>query len=185
MERNILGELLKRCGSGEEQAQYQLYNMYAPGMFNVALRIMGQREDAEDIVQDSFVKMFDKLESLKEPAAFTSWFKRIVVNNSINSVKKRKQVYFEEVNDRNSGMLEDEEAVADPMANYTVDGVKRAMAQLPHGYRIVLSMFLFDGFSHKQIAESLEISESTSKSQYHRAKKKIREILLAENQNHE
>lgn len=185
MERNILGELLKRCGQGEEQAQYQLYNMYAPGMFNVALRIMGQREDAEDIIQDSFVKMFDKLESLNEPAAFTSWFKRIVVNNSINSVKKRNKLYFEEVDDRIEGSIENDKPLVDRLANYTVDSVKQAMAQLPHGYRIVLSMFLFDGFSHKQISESLGISESTSKSQYHRAKKKVREILLAENQNHE
>jgi len=174
-ERNILGELLKRCELGEDQAQYQLYNMYSKGMFNVALRILGQREDAEDVVQEAFIKMFDKLESLKEPAAFTGWFKRIVVNNSINYVKKRNKIYFEEAGENISDMVE--EKVETRESNFTVDGVKQALARLPQGYRIVVSLFLFDGYSHKQIAETLGITESTSKSQYHRGRKKLQELL--------
>lgn len=176
-ERNILGELLKRCGSGEEQAQYQLYNMYSKGMFNVALRILGQREDAEDVVQEAFIKMFDKLETLKEPKAFTGWFKRIVVNNSINYVKKRNKIYFEEAGEQIKDVVEPVDTK--PKESYTVHGVKQALAQLPQGYRIVVSLYLFDGFSHKQIAESLGITESTSKSQYHRGRKKLQELLKA------
>ena len=174
-EKNILGELLKRCGQGEEQAQYQLYNMYSKGMFNVALRILGQREDAEDVVQEAFIKMFNKLETLKEPAAFTGWFKRIVVNNSINYVKKRNRIYFEEAGENIKDVVEKTET--DQNESFTVDGVKQALAQLAPGYRIVVSLFLFDGFSHKQIAETLGITESTSKSQYHRGRKKLQELL--------
>jgi len=174
-EKNILGELLKRCGQGEEQAQYQLYNMYSKGMFNVSLRILGQREDAEDVVQEAFIKMFNKLDSLKEPAAFTGWFKRIVVNNSINYVKKRNKIYFEEAGENIKDVVDEKET--DQKESFTVDGIKQALAQLAPGYRIVVSLFLFDGFSHKQIADTLGITESTSKSQYHRGRKKLQELL--------
>lgn len=166
---------MERCETGEPQAQYQLYNMYSKGMLDVAWQILKQREDAEDVLQDAFVKMFDKLESLKDPVAFTGWFKRIVANNSINYIKKRNKVHLTEVSPNLKDLADEMDVQHAP--RYTVDGVKQAIAQLPEGYRIVVSLFLFDGYSHREIAQILGITESTSKSQYHRGRKKLQRIL--------
>lgn len=129
--------------------------------------------DAEDVLQESFVSAFKNLASYKGTATFGSWLKRIVVNNAVNLVRKRR-LQFEEMQENHEQMPEQEQDEAMPFA---IDAVKEAINKLPDGYRMVLSLYLIEGYDHKEISEILEITESTSKSQLNRSKKKLREIL--------
>jgi len=142
-------------------------------MLNVAFRICNNTEQAEDLLQESFVSAFKNLSSFKGTASFGSWLKRIVVNTSLNYLRSKK-LEFEE--------LEGKEAVVEDVdygndQELMVGRVKDGIAQLPTGYRLVISLYLLEGYDHKEIAEVLNISESTSKSQYNRAKNKLREII--------
>lgn len=147
-------------------------------MYNTCLRITGDEMDAEDVLQESFVSAFKNLHSFKGTASFGSWLKRIVINNAINMVKKRR-LDFESVDGK-----EDEDAFAEPAQErdmaYDVAMVKQGISRLPEGYRLVLSLYLIEGYDHKEIGQILGITESTSKSQFNRSKKKLREILKEE-----
>ncbi len=137
-----------------------------------------QQEEAEDMLQESFSYAFSRLGSFRFESSFGAWLNRIVVNTCINHLKKRKVdlVYTEENNDP---------APTDDFVDYEeirfkVDSVMKAMKQLPEGYRIVFSLYLLEGYDHKEIAEIMGISESTSKSQFLRAKLKIKKILMSD-----
>ena len=147
-------------------------------MFNVCYRIVNQQEEAEDVLQESFVKMFRQIDSYREESSFGAWFKRIVVNTSLNYLKqkKRQQSKFEIFkHEAEDDIVLGEEEIGS--INYSISQVQHAMEQLPEGYRVVFSLFLFEDYTHKEIAEELNITESTSKSQLNRAKRKMREIL--------
>jgi len=132
--------------------------------------------DAEDLLQNSFVDIFTKLDSFRFQSSVGAWIKRIVVNNCINFLKK-KRLYFEEIDDRMGDIIE-EPSIVD--TTLSVEAIKRAVFQLPDGYRVVFSLYLMEGYDHKEIADILNISVATSKSQFSRAKKKVRELLLSE-----
>lgn len=146
-------------------------------MFNTALRITGEHADAEDVLQEAFVSAFENLKSYRADAAFGAWLKRIVINKALNHIQKSK---------RDLMMVNEEEAVEEPVRadepepQYSVEVVKRGMAELPSGFRSVLSLYLFEGYDHKEISQILNISESTSKTQYKRAKDKLKTILKKE-----
>jgi RNA polymerase sigma-70 factor (ECF subfamily) len=146
-------------------------------MFHVSLRIVNNREEAEDILQESFVNAFQHLDSFRQDSTFGSWMKRIVVNKSLNSLKKKK-LSFVEVNDDIHGEVEIEEENEDATPELNVNDVKRAVKGLPDGYRSVFSLYMFEKWSHKEIANEMGISESTSKSQLNRAKKKVKALLM-------
>jgi len=167
-------DIIEACKNGNRQAQYELYQLYSKPMFNVALRIVQKRDEAEDVLQDCFIDMFNKLDSWRGDSSFGSWFKRIVVNRSINSIKKKKLDLVDELKAIHIGDEEESEIEEIP---YTVDQVKTAMRELPDGYRIVFSLYIFEDYSHKQIAEELNITESTSKSQLNRAKNRMKDLL--------
>lgn len=146
-------------------------------MYNTCLRITKDEMDAEDVLQESFISAFKHLGSYKGTASFGSWLKRIVVNNAISLVKKRR-LDLESVEDK-----EAVSAIDDDVSNeceYDIEVVKEGIARLPEGYRLVLTLYLIEGYDHKEIAQILEITESTSKSQFNRSKKKLREILKEE-----
>jgi RNA polymerase sigma-70 factor (ECF subfamily) len=146
-------------------------------MFNVSFRITGREEDAEDALQEAFINAFRNLNSYRGDAAFGAWLKRIVVNKSINILKRKKHELMPE--DEQWDVAEDENT-AEYKEGLTVDRVKRAINQLPDGYRAVLSLYLLEGYDHEEIGEILGISESTSKSQLNRAKSKLRKLLTTE-----
>ena len=137
-----------------------------------------QIEEAEDMLQESFSYAFSKLGSFRFESSFGAWLKRIVVNTCINHLKKRKVdlVYTEQNNDP----IPDDDYVDYQEIRFRVEGVMKAMKQLPEGYRVVFSLYLLEGYDHKEISEILGISESTSKSQFLRAKHKIKEILMSD-----
>lgn len=164
-------DLISRCKQGDRAAQQEIYKLYALGMYNTAVRILNNREDARDIVQDAFVDMYLKLDSFRGESAFGAWFKRIVVNKSLNHLKRNQTI------DLNEETLNIEAEEYEEPENYSVQDVKSAMSSLPKGYKLVFDLYMFEGMSHKEIASSMDISEATSKSQLSRAKQKVREFL--------
>ena len=174
MEYNdIHRDLVEDCKKGRRQAQFELYQLYSKAMFNICLRMLKNEADAEDLLQNSFIDVFTKLDTFRFQSTIGAWIKRIVVNNCINFLKKRR-LYFEEIDDR-IGDREDTQVEEEP--TLSVQAIKDAIFQLPDGYRVVFSLYQMEGYDHKEIAEILNVSEQTSKSQYSRARKKLRELL--------
>ena len=167
--------LIVRCRGGDRQAYYQLYKLYSRAMYNVGYRIVNDADEAKDVLQDAFISAFNSLETYRGDAAFGAWLKRIVVNKAINLVRRRR---FERMPETGEFDIKEDETV-DELEGFpfTVEKVKKAIQQLPDGYRVVLSMYLLEGYDHGEIGEILGISESTSKSQFNRSKKKLKEIL--------
>jgi len=132
--------------------------------------------DAEDVLQNSFVTVFRKLESFRYDSTIGAWIKRIMINNCINFLKKRRLRIVELTENVNhKSILPD--CHEDSCRGLKTSDVNNALMRLPDGYRVVFSLYLLEGYDHKEIASILEISEATSKSQYSRAKKKMKEIL--------
>lgn len=141
-------------------------------MYNTAYRILRNEEDAKDIVQEGFIDMFSKLHTFRGESSFGAWFKRIVVNKSLNFVKKKRHILV----DVSEVELEEEIDVPQNF-DYAVSDVKQAMNHLPEGYRLVFDLYMFEGYTHKEIASELGIAENTSKSQLSRARVKLVELL--------
>ena len=175
---DIHRDVIESCMKGDVRAQYQLYSLYSKAMYNICVRMTNQIEEAEDMLQESFSYALSKLGSFRFESSFGAWLKRIVVNTCINHLKKRKVdlVYTEQNNDP----IPDDDYVDYQEIEFQVEGVMKAVKQLPEGYRVVFSLNLLEGYDHKEISEILGISESTSKSQFLRAKQKIKEILMSD-----
>jgi RNA polymerase sigma factor (sigma-70 family) len=143
-------------------------------MFNVSMRITNDYAEAEDVLQESFLSAFQNIHSFRGDSTFGSWLKTIVVHNALGVVRKRKAgvISIEE-----QDFLDDTPDSGEEGPDWQVSQVRKAIQQLPDGYRIVLSLYLLEGYDHKEIAQILEISEATSKSQYSRARKKLLEII--------
>jgi len=174
---NTHRDVIEGCRRGERKAQFELYRLYAKAMYNTCLRMLRNESDAEDVLQNSFVDVFTHLDSFQHQSSIGAWIKRIVVNNCINFLKKRK-LYFEELTSNHWQEIDAKEEDYSPEINYKVQNIQKAMAALPDGYRVVCTLYLIEGYDHKEIGSVLGISEATSKSQYSRAKKKLREKLL-------
>jgi len=171
---NIHEELIARCRDGERSAFQRIYQLYSRSMYNVAYRIVGNEDDADDVLQESFISAFNNLDHYRGDATFGAWLKRIVINKAINVLKRKKMEALPE-DDR---WDVPEESLEEPeYEELTVERVKKAIQQLPDGYRSVLSLYLLEGYDHQEIGEILGVSESTSKSQLNRAKNKLRELL--------
>ncbi len=163
---------------GDVRAQYQLYSLYSKAMYNICYRMTNMQEEAEDMLQESFSYAFSRLGSFRFESSFGAWLKRIVVNTCINHLKKRRVdlVYT----DQHDDLLPEDDFVDYTEIKFRADKVMKAMEKLPQGYRIVFSLYLLEGYDHGEISEILGISESTSKSQFLRAKQKIKEIMSHE-----
>lgn len=171
--------LINRSQRGDRKAQSELYKLYVDAMYNICRRMMGDSEEAKDILQDAFIHAFTKLKTLKEERMFSSWLKRIVVNHCLNALKKRKD--FAMSDDIIEDIpIENEESKTD-VFNYQINQVMLALDKISVGTRTVLNLYVFEGYDHKEIVQILSISESASKSQYSKAKSKIRELIAIEN----
>ena len=170
--------LISLCLEGNRKAQQTLYQRYCDAMYNICYRMMGSEAEAEDALQESFIDIFRRLNSFRQESSLGAWIKRIVINHCLNALKKRR-IKFEEITDQTQ---EWSEMPADPDGSeivYEAEKVKNAIMQLPDGYRTVLTLYLLEGYDHKEIAEITGIGESGSKSQYSRAKAKLRALLQA------
>lgn len=174
-------ELIARLREGDPGAQFEAYESYKIAMYNTALRIVKDVAEAEDVLQEAFLAAFTKIDRFSGESTFGAWLKSIVVNKSINALNKHKasmslkeQMAQETANTATAVASDTEEAVV-----WNVSQINKAVEQLPDGYRVVLSLYLFEGYDHREIAEILGITEGGSKSQYNRAKSKLRDILTA------
>ena len=172
---NLQRELVERCIKGERSAQYNLYRMYSKGMYSVCQRMLNNNMEAEDVLQESFMDVYKKLHTFKFESTPGAWIKRIVVNNCINRLRKNR-LQIEEIEE---GRHIPEEIIENVDKSYEVNKIKKAISNLPEGYRVVFSLYAMEGYDHQEIGQIMNISESTSKSQYSRAKKKIREIMAS------
>lgn len=166
--------LVENSKSGDRNSQYQLYELYVDAMYNIGMRFLGCKEDAEDVVQDSFIDAFKNLHKFKYESTFGAWLKRIVINKSINHLKV-KRLPLSTINDHEFHLTEEVEY--EKVAAVDILKVKTGIEKLPQGYRQIINLYLLEGFDHNEISEVLGITTSTSKSQYHRAKKKLVEII--------
>lgn len=165
---------MEACQQGDRRAQFELYKLYSRAMYNICLRMLKHEADAEDVLQRSFVDIFTKLKSFRQESSVGAWMKRIVINNCINFLRKRR-LEIQELDDQQMNNLADE-----PELNYEGTSMKTindAIRELADGYRIVFSLYALEGYDHKEIAQVLGVSEATSKSQYSRAKQKLRIAL--------
>ena len=174
--QNIHQDLIDACSHGNAKAQFEIYKLYYKAMYNSCLRIVNNTQEAEDIMQEAFLSAFDKINSYKGEVSFGAWLKRIVVNRALDFLKKNKIDSLpldEKINQLNAK----EETQENVEIENNVDEIKKAIEQLPSGYRIVLSLYLIEAYDHEEIGDILNISASTSRSQYNRAKKKLIQIL--------
>ena len=162
---------IKQLKKGNELAAFNLYNSYSSAMYSTHIRMVNDGEQAKDLLQEAFVKAFKKIEDLDEPKAFGGWLKRIVVNTGLEHVRKRKYD-FEDVDEIDG--LEEEIENDQLIENETIHA---AIKSLPDGCRTVVCLHLLEGYKHKEIADQLGISESTSKTQYRHAKTLLKKKL--------
>ena len=171
---DIHKNIIEKSKRGNSKAQYELYQLYAKAMYNMCYRMMNNQMEAEDLLQEAFTEAFMKLDSFRYESTFGAWLKRIVVNKCINEIKRRKaDLNFVE----DMSLFNEREENEDYNATLNVNDIKKAMTQLPNGSRVIFSLYLLEGYDHREIAQILNVSESNSKSQYMRAKRKVKEIL--------
>ena len=174
VQKDIHKEIIEKSKRGNNKAQYQLYQLYAKAMYNTCYRMMNNQAEAEDMLQEAFTEAFMKLHTFRYESTFGAWLKRIVVNKCINEIKRKKADlnFVEEMAIYNE--REDKEEFSKGL---NIKDIKKAMNQLPRGSRMIFSLYLLEGYDHREIAQILNVSESNSKSQYMRAKRKVKEIL--------
>ncbi|MCK8479591.1 RNA polymerase sigma factor [Psychroserpens algicola] len=171
-------DIIEQCKQNNRTAQLKLYNQYCDGMYAVAMRFVKDSLEAEDIVQEAFIKAFAKLNQYKAEVTFGAWLKRIVINKSIDCLKSKKQHLQEleevhlkvvDVNYENEWLVDD---------TITLDTIKDAIQKLPDKYRYVVMLYLMEGYDHQEISEILHISEIASRTQLSRGKSKLKELLI-------
>jgi RNA polymerase sigma factor (sigma-70 family) len=169
-------DLVVECKQGSKKAHYELYKLYSKAMLNTAFRIVNNLDEAQDVLQEAFLDAFARIKDFRQETTFGLWLKQIVVHRCINLLRKRKMELVE-LNDEQLENLADDEQEDDEEIQYKVEQVKDAMKLLPEGYRVVLSLYLLEGYDHEEIGQVLNINENTSRTQFLRAKRKLTEIL--------
>lgn len=166
-------DLIERCRQGRRDAQFELYRLYSRAMYNTALRMVHHAHDAEDLLQSVFVEVFTKLDSFRYESSIGAWMKRITINKCINFLKSKRLALSELTASHDKAEVAEYEH--EPV--WSVEKINRAIGELPDGYRVVFSLYAVEGYDHEEIGQILGVTEATSKSQYSRAKAKLREML--------
>lgn len=175
-------KLIEGCKKGKRSAQTKLYNQYCKAMLNVSMRYCQSQEEAEDALQEAFLKIFKNITTFegRHEGSLTQWIKTIVVNSALSSHRKNKKHYFnEDISEMN---IADEDGFmgnmdAEESATSKEKQILTAVQELPAGYRAVFNLYVVEGYSHREIADILEISENTSKSQLSKARKYLKVTL--------
>lgn len=171
-------QLLQGCLENNSAAQEELYHTYGPKMLGVCFRYAKTKEDAEDMMQEGFIKVFSQIHQFRSEGSLEGWIRRIIVHTCINNLKKNKK-FSNNIDITHAQFLHNREDLIPSIiqAKQVVDCIRL----LPIGYRTVLNLFAIEGFSHKEIATLLDIEESTSRSQYTRAKALLEDLLSRRN----
>lgn len=171
--KEIHSDLIAGCRKNNRKAQIRVYELYYKAMFNTSYRIINKTSEAEDIIQDSFIDAFKKIESFKGTGSFGSWLKRIVINKSLDALKKKK---LEISIDETEIEIEDVSEIDDSYAEnvfYQMEAISDALQKLPENYRIILSLYLLEGYDHQEIAHILNITYNNVRARYIRAKQSL------------
>ncbi|WP_256014396.1 RNA polymerase sigma factor [Desertivirga xinjiangensis] len=174
--------LVVECREGNRKAQYELYNLYSKGMYNVALRMLNNEDDAADVLQESFLDAFIRIGDFRQESSFGWWIKQIVVNKSITLLRKKK-LDFISIEDEGIEEIADAEEEGWEDIEFQVKQVRLAIQLLRDNYRVILSLYLLEGYDHEEIGYILNISENTSRTQLLRAKRKLIEVLKVQGMN--
>ncbi|HVX49769.1 MAG TPA: sigma-70 family RNA polymerase sigma factor [Chitinophagaceae bacterium] len=172
----VQDDIVARCLQGDTSCYTTLYKRYATSMFNTALRIVNNRKDAEDVLQEAFSDAFGNLTSFNFTSTFGAWLKKIVVNRSLNYLRKNKMLVI----DASEAVIENipvDEMIDETHIHLQVAKIKKAMQELNDGQRTVLTLYLFEGYDHEEISEILNVPPVTVRSQYMRAKQKLLTLL--------
>ena len=179
--KNIHQGLIDGCREGDRKAQFNIYKLYYKAMYNSALRILNDSAEAEDIMQESFLDAFQKIDQYGGLVSFGSWLKRIVINKSIDALKEAKDFYTIEEDEFNIPESIEEDYLE--VLSYKIEKIRKAIENLPDDYRIIISLFLLEGYDHEEISKILGISYKLSRTRFSRAKKKLVESLKKSNVN--
>jgi len=169
-------DLVERCKQGDTTAFKKLYELYSRAMFNTSYRILNDFTEAEDVLQESFMDAYRHLSSFGNRSSFGSWLKQIVVNKSINVLRKKKLL----LTDMEQGAIAeiaDDDTKDEAEIQMKIQEVRKAIQALPDGYRTVISLYLLEGYDHEEISEILQVAQSTVRTQYIRAKQKLLHLL--------
>jgi RNA polymerase sigma-70 factor (ECF subfamily) len=166
--------LIKECVNGNARAQRLLFDKFSRKMFSVCLRYANSEDQAEDVLQDGFVKVFFKLKDFKNEGSLEGWIRRIMVNTALDQIRKNSKTLGDTNIDDVGYKIENNDFIIE---NMMADDLMKMIHAMPDGYKVVFNMFAIEGYSHGEIAETLGISENTSKSQYSRARAYLRERL--------
>lgn len=165
--------LIRGCLVGKVKAQQELYNTFANKMYAICMRYSGDRDDAKDILQEGFIKVYNNLDKFGFKGSFEGWMRKIFVNTAIEFLRKRNRFGFtEDIEDANMGGYSDQS-----YKKLEVDDIMMYIGKLPDGYRMVFNLYVIEGYSHKEIAETLGINEGTSKSQLSKARNLVQRML--------
>jgi len=171
---NIHQSLIDKCRDKDRSAQFEIYGLYYKAMYNTSLRMVKDLDEAEDIMQESFLSAFEKIKTYSGTVSFGAWLKKIVINRSLDSLKKRR-LSFEILEE---GNIPDQEEGSDTDdISDRIEEIREAILRLPDGFRVVLTLYLLEGYDHEEIAQILDINPSTSRSQFTRARHKLVEML--------
>ena len=171
---DIHSQLIDECRNGSSKAQFEIYKLYYKAMYNTSLRFVKDPMEAEDVMQEAFLAAFRNIDSFRGEVSFGSWLKRIVVNRSLDVLKK-KSLDLEPLEEGRTIIDNDDDC--DYEANYKVEQVKKAIALLPDSYRVLLTLHLFEGYDHEEIAQIMEMSNAAVRTGYSRARKRLQELL--------
>ena len=169
-------DLIEKCRNNDRRAQMKLYDKYCDGMFAISMRYLGDVDDARDITQEAFIKAFRKLDQYRGEVTFGAWLKRIVINKCIDHLKS-KALQMESLEEGYLQLAEEKDESWEVADSISVQQVKEAMETLPEKYRYVLMLFLIEGYDHQEISEILGITETTSRTQLLRGKRKLQDHL--------
>ncbi|MFT5876665.1 MAG: RNA polymerase sigma factor (sigma-70 family) [Dokdonia sp.] len=168
-------ELVKACLENNARAQKALFEMYSPKFMGVCLRYAQNQDEANDMLQDGFIKIFQKLKSYSGSGSFGGWMHRTIVNTCLDTLRKNKKFKFSvEIEHAEGQVFTSDTALSDIRTKELMQLVQR----LPDGYRVVFNMFAIEGYGHKEIAEKLGVTENTSKSQYRKARFWLQKELI-------
>ncbi len=170
--------LAEACVNGDYRAQKKLYQLYAPQMMGICMRYSDGIADAEDILQDGFIKVYDHLSTYVGTGALGGWIRRIMINTALQRYRENKNIYLVRLED---GAVHLKEVGDDVLSNMSADELLIKIQRLPVGFRTVFNLYAIEGYKHHEIAGLLGISEGTSKSQYSRSRALLREMIENEN----
>ena len=177
---DIFQHLITGCQRGEESSLVAMYNRYAKWIFLICLRIIGNAEEAEEAMQDAFFKAFSSINQF-DGSSFQAWLKQIAVNTAIDAVRKHKEEWVE-LSEKYDLASDSEETESEEEAiHMSVENIRKAMQKLPSGYRVILSLYLFEGYDMEEISSILRIKPASVRSQYLRGKQKLLNLIKKDN----